>query len=385
MRSRFLAVLALAGVGALLVGVLRRPPPQRSRPSGPALVREAPQLPPRPPAPVAETGCRDACREDFTTLVSPQPSAWTPDVPDRATPFSDDGSFFHARHPAFAPPQGYRVSTALGTGGFLTLELYSRSPKDPGLLARRVTDPADPSNQVLQIASPEHTDGVLLRTSRALGRRYQICARVGYLNVGTGDGLNGYHGGEQNEPWQSGDGDATNENGCYLAALYRSVPQPHNNLFAHQERLAFIDTDNNTEGWTRIWDPGSRQFVRSGWHPLMIAAVDGRGASGENGPPIVSYAAEGWNQPGQLLAADAYQDNTWYTVCIVRRGNQLTLRLSGTFRYGGRTTYEAMLADTSAVVHGDALHYWALGDPHINYYEGSLLVDDVTLTVWDDR
>jgi len=110
--------------------------------------------------------------------------------------------------------------------------------------------------------------------------------------------------------------------------------------------------------------------------------VDGRApATPEEGPALSTFAAGGWNPPGQLLAFDAYQDNTWYTVCVKRVENTVTMRVSGTFRYGGQTTYEGTLHNAGHLAHFHGPHYWLLGDPHINYYEGSFLVDDLTLKV----
>lgn len=318
-------------------------------------------------------------RETFQTLQFKQPLLWRPDVQGEETPFSDNGSFFRKRNPQLKPPQGYRLSASL-SNGFLTLESYSQNQKDPKSLFDIVPDPADPQNRVLRISSPEHTDGTLLRTE-ALGNRYQICARVGYMNFGTGEGLNGYTGGERSSPWV--DGDATEENGFYFGAIYRSKPVPHNNILAHHQRILFMDSDNNTEGWTSIWDPAREEFVKSGVHPVMMVAVDGRGEeTDEYGPPFLCYAAGEWQEPAKIRAVDAYKENTWYTVCITRIDQRCSMKITGDFKFGGNRSYEATFNNGDLLFHFNDPHYWFLGDPHINYYEGSLLVDDVVLRVW---
>jgi len=379
-RVRYSSIL-IAIVSVLLgVAISRIALPSKRMPL-PTPSAVSPITPSSAPIPATIARCPQGCRETFETLTFAEPPRWRQDIPDRSTEFSDDGAFFHKRDPRFTPPQGYRISAAVGQEGFLTLEAYARSQKDPQSVFALVDDPAHPGNHALQLASPEHTDGVLLRTTHPLGTHYQICARIGYINFGTGDGQNGYHGGERNEPWRQDLGDATNENGCYFGAIYNTPPAPHNNIFAHHARIAFIDSDNNTEGWTAIWDPLTRQFLKSGWHPIVMAVLDGQGAeTPEGGPPMRAYAADEWNPSGKIVAVDAYKENTWYTACFTRAGNAFTMQVTGDFRLGGHTTYQAALQDTSDVFHYADSHYWLAGDPHINYYEGTMLIDDVTLT-----
>jgi hypothetical protein len=318
---------------------------------------------------------REACEQ------APALGEWRADAPREASPFDDNGRFFRDRDPAFAPPEGWRISAPAGEDGFLTLELYSRSRKDPTELARVVEDPDRPGHRVWRLAAPEHTDGILLRSSRPLGRRYRICARLGRLDVGSGEAPNGYDDAERAGPWL--DNTATDENGAYFGAIYRSVPIPQNNAVAHHERLVFIDSDNNTEGWTKQWDPAARAFAGNGRHPIVLGAVPAKGDDrGINGKPFLAYAEGRWHPPGRLYAVDAYRDRRWYTACLERDGDRIVLSLEGDFRIHGPVRYRAAI-DLTTLDHRDAPHYWLLGDPHTNYYEGSLLVDDVTLTTRD--
>ena len=320
-------------------------------------------------------------REDFQRLSFARPPGWIPDQPESASRFSDNGAFFHEHESEFRPPQAYRLSAPFGSNGFLALECYSLKKRPLKQMADIVPDPADPGNSVLRLASPDHTDGNILRLTQPLGQRYRICARVGYMRFGTGNGLNGYHGDESSGPWI--DGEAVDENGFYFGAIFRSLPRPHNNLWSHHERIFFIDSDNNREGWTSIWDSRSGDFKRSGRHPVVIGMVDQRENDGDpEGPRFSSYAAGHWQERYSIRAVDAYQENTWYTVCYTRFDDRYTLSISGDFQYGGRTTYEVAIRDARAVPDFHGPHYWMMGDPHINYYEGSLLVDDVTLSTW---
>ncbi len=337
-------------------------------------------------------GWVEVAREGFDALSFPEPPTWQPDdpaalqleLPEEIAPFADDGKLW-AELPLFRLPSAHRISAPFGTDGFLTVESYSRQEKDPAQLFSAVDDPAVPGNKVLQLASPEHTDGTLIRTSQPLGTRYQICARIGYISFGTGDGKNGYSGGERNGPWLQESGDATGENGCYFGAIYRAIPRPHNNVLAHHLRVAFIDSDNNLGAWTVIWTPKPRRFLASGWHPVVMGVSDAYGVlTHPTDTPFLTYAAGVWNEPGEVRAVDAYKENAWYTVCITRFDDRLTLSISGDFRYGGQTTYEATFNEPSRIAYLNDPHYWCLGDPHINYYEGSLLVDDIVLKTWKE-
>ncbi len=145
-----------------------------------------------------------ASREDFQQTSIPD-AAWERDpVPDDG-PFADDGAFFRAR--GVVPPVAYRTSAPLGADGWLRIESYTRSASRAFHdLAQVTADPADPSNRVLRIASPAHTDATVIRSATPLPDRYRISLRVGFADFGDGrPGSNGYAGGERAEPWWNDD------------------------------------------------------------------------------------------------------------------------------------------------------------------------------------
>jgi hypothetical protein len=348
--------------------------------------------------------------EDFQSadLGAPQ---WQADpVPDDG-PFADQGAFFRKQH--VVQPQGFRISSAFGRGGWLTLESYTRNRGSPfSSHASIVADPADPSNRVLRIASPAHTDGTVVRPTRPLPERYRVSLRVGFANFGDGrPGLNGYGGGETAEPWSNDD--ATAQNGFYWLTILDSVPRPHNNTWIHHHRKVVIDSDNNVPPWMQIFD--GRQFVVSGEHPIMMFALDGKGQGTElTGKPFLSYSAGAWQPSGDIRAVDSYLPGEWYRVSIERSDGRFTMEISGRFRYGGQSTYRSTIdAAASCVWHfnrsaaedasrcvdeghlpsldasfpnwpaGATWPDWFMfGDPHTNYYEGDVLYDDVRLEVW---
>lgn len=347
---------------------------------------------------------------DNTTLPSPEWSADT--YPDSG--FSDNGTFFQSR--GVSPPKAFRASAPFGSNGWLTVETYSRSQTTAVSALFAVTgDPAGGSNRVLRISSPVHTDATIVRPTDALPDRYRISLRVGHADFGDGlPGNNGYDGGETADPWLEHE-DATAENGFYWLTILDTVPRPHNNVYIHHHRKVCMDTDNNYPPWTEIFN--GRSFIESGEMPLLMFGLDGLGPTSEfGGKPFYAYAGGAWQASGAIRAVDSYRPMTWYRVSIERNGDRFTLAASGDFRYGGTKTYSATIdaagqcvwhynreplaADSPCV---DNSHYpsmpdepalwpagsgwpdyFMFGDPHNNFYEGSVHYDDIRLEVWRD-
>ncbi len=364
------------------------------------------------PTPPATPGWTVVAREDFETNAIPA-GAFAPDpVPDDG-PFSDGGSFFTAR--GVTPPTAYRATQPFGDAGWLTVESYSR--RATAALSDHVaivSDPASPSNHVLRLRSPEHTDATVIRPTVALPARYRVSLRVGYAAFGDGQPVqNGYVGTPTAEPWWP-DEDARQQNGFYWLTILDHQPRPHNNTWIHHHRKIVVDSDNHYPPWMEIWNGNG--FVWSGEHPVMVIALDGTGASSEHsGNPFLSYSDGAWQPSGAIRAVDAYRPSTWYRLTIERDGPKYTIELSGDFAWGGQQTYRATVdAAASCVWHypvnadeaagaagcaakagilpgltewnaGESWPDWFMfGDPHVNYYAGEVYYDDVTLEVWKD-
>jgi hypothetical protein len=297
--------------------------------------------------------------------------------------------------------------------GWLVVEGYSRAPGTRlHDLAAVVPDPAGGPNRVLRLASPAHTDAVVVRPAALLPDRYRISLRVGYPSFGDGaaGGKNGYRGGERAEPWL--DADATTQNGFYWLSILDAQPRPHNNVWIHHHRKVVIDSDNHFPPWMERFV--GQRFVSSGAFPIMMFALDGKGPDDPIvGRPFLSYAAGEWQPSGQIRMVDAYRTDRWYRVAIERVGERFTLEISGDFLHGGERTYRASIdAAARCVLHynrtpdemdprcadetslpdlGPAFPGWPrgsaypdwffFGDPHENYYTGQIFYDDVRLEV----
>jgi hypothetical protein len=337
--------------------------------------------------------------EDFEQLALPA-ARWAPDpVPDDGR-YADAGEYFTAQ--GISPPAAFRLSAPFSAESWLTLESYTRDGTTPfASVAAVVPDPAGGANKVLRIASPAHTDATVVRPTAPLPSRYRISLRVGFADFGDGlPGLNGYDGGETGEPWYAQS--ATTQNGFYWLTILDALPRPHNNVWIHHHRKIVVDSDNNLPVFTEVWN--GTAFISSGVRPIMLFALDGRGAVNERtGPPFLSWSNGAWQPSGRIRAVDAYRPGEWYRVSIERFDATFTVELSGNFQYGGQRTYRATIDAAAACVWhfnrpgedgsrcagpawpatGSWPDWFMFGDPHSNFYEGSVHYDDVRLEVWE--
>jgi len=328
--------------------------------------------------------------ETFEALSLPA-GGWLPD--DHPTHQRDDGTFgdwgeFHRVKRGVNAPHGYRISARFGKDGWLTVEAFSRSiSTSTGSLFAQVPDPDSKrvGNHVLRIASPLHTDGTVIRPTNPLPSEYRVCVKVGYASFG--DGIagagrqNGYLGTET-DPWKMWN--PIKDNGFYWLAIIDDVPRPRNNVWIHHHRKVVIDSDNNQDAWSEVWN--GRTFINSGYHPIFMLVHDREGPEYEdNGKPYIPFAAGRWQPSDTIRAVDVYKDRTWYTACIGRISGQYWLSMAGEFQYGGNTAYSAAIPVTR-VFHGDIgpggwPEYFMFGDPHTNYYRGEVYYDDLRLEV----
>jgi hypothetical protein len=289
---------------------------------------------------------------------------WAADTFQNTDKYSDGGSYFQQL--GVIPPVAYRAEAPFGKSGWLSVASYSRSNltrfED---LFSIVPDPADPTNHVLKVSSPKSTDGT-----------------IGFASFGDGkfNGKNGYSGGETDEPWSNGD--ATLENGFYWLTILDAPPRPHNNIWIHHHRKVTLDSDNNKDAWTNIWE--GKSWVADGQHPLMMFGVDKDGNDEDStGRPFLSWSNGALQPSGAIRAVDAYKDNTWYSACIERNETNYVLTVSGDFKWGGQQTYVGTIPLHLVYATDPGIpDFFMFGDPHNNYYRGSVFYDDIKLETW---
>lgn len=346
---------------------------------------------------------------DFETFPIREIPAWRVNEATYAGPFSEVGEYYTGRDTVI--PDSRRTTVALAPGDWLLAEVYTQ--RDNGILIDFldvVPDPADPTNTVLKLSSFAHTDAIVLRNARPLPKRYTLSYRIGFMDYG-GDGPdNGYDGDETSGPWDTAP--ATAHNGFYWLAMMDTVPQPHNNRWSHHHRKFFIDT------WNNLRDERG----------INIAGVDGSSISDPRfGRAFIAYDGSNWGSGSNIGPVDYYLPNEWYSVRLQKTDTAYHFSIEGRFLNRGQGEISGVLDATRAcvfnfdfgesksgagehdtpagrtgpvstcspgpgpVANGVLYRAWppgpsypdffVIGDPHINYYEGSLLVDDLMLQV----
>jgi hypothetical protein len=325
--------------------------------------------------------------EDHASLFETGSPGWVADTYQYTDEYSDGGGHFQSK--GVKPPTAFRSEGPFGKDGWLSVASYSRSDHTKfSDLFEVVPDPADANNHVLKISSPKHTDATVVRPTNALPKKYRVCLKVGFADFGDGKpgaGRNGYAGGESDGPWFNGD--ATLENGFYWLTILDATPRPHNNVWIHHHRKVTIDSDNNKESWTNIWE--GKGWMADGQHPIMMFGIDGdkdAWDSGDNGRPFLSWSNGALQPSGEIRAVDAYKDKTWYSACIERNEDDFVLTTSGDFKWGGQQTYVGKIPVRSVYEAGEGVpDFFMFGDPHNNYYRGSVYYDDIRLEGWQEQ
>ncbi len=385
-------------------------------------------VPPPVAAPAPPERWRLAYHETFDTPFA-EPDRWVEDrygadSPYHVDVFDEDGAFFRDKVGAEFTRQlgrfrSFRKSFVHGRDGWLTVELYGRDDDRDGVPESGGRFEAVGGQA--RLTSTRHTDGALLRSTRPLPPRYRIEVTVSGIEFGGLDpargGRNGYHGDELAGPWRW-DGQlrqparATTDNGLYFLAITDYAnPAPHNNVFIHHHRKAVIDTDNNTypDGpWSQVWNPRTGRAEPDGHHPLNLFVLSGESwVSDWTGNAFLSWSPGGWQE--DFVMADKYLDGEPFTVTIERDGESFTLGASGRFHHGGDARYRARrrFRDRPVIWHYNQTpaeyapasfdrpdlgrygrawppgssypEHFILGDPHINYYEGTARFDDLKL------
>lgn len=377
-------------------------------------------------------------RETFDAPFE-EPAAWVEDTygdesPYHVDAFSDDGAFFRERGGApfmeeLHTFRSFRKSYRYGEGGWLTVELHGRDEDRDGKpeSGGRFTSVSGKAHLV----SARHTDAALLTSTEPLPARYRLVVTVSNVHFGGAlngsfvhnGKVNGYDGAESATPWRlpipgEPPPPATTDNGVYfLCIVDYPHPAPHNNVFIHHHRKVVLDTDNNAwagHSWSKVYDPALGRPVEEGSHYAGLVFLRGDDFGSERtGNEFMSWTTAGFfHEP---VFADRYLDGESYRFSIERDGVGFALSIEGRFARGGLTTYRAYRTfagppviwhynqtasegprgrfDRTLTYQGQTTHTWpadagypdylVLGDPHINYYEGSADFDDLELWLPD--
>jgi hypothetical protein len=200
--------------------------------------------------------------------------------------------------------------------------------------------------------SESYRDSAIIRSTRPLPRTYTIRVVVGAIDYE----LEHVRRLPRDPAYAEG---PETQNGCYLLTITDTAPTEHYmNDWWHRHRKVVIDVDNN------VWGSGMP-------HPIFMVYFDDQNK-------LVSWDGRkvGWEQAWRKGVE--YRPDAWYVVDIQRTDTKYTLSVSdeaGTLLARG----SVLLGDVWHATDGSP-DYFALGDPHENYYQGSMKVRSISLS-----
>ena len=271
--------------------------------------------------------------EGLTKILSPSSPAQG--VPVAATPVAQADENFSKQVDAVS-------GKSLGDYGQLTFELY-----------RGGTFIIDGKSGFAWQRSDSYKDSAIIRSTNPLPQTYKVSAIVGEINYD----LSNIEGLAKDPEYKEGPQD---ENGCYLLAITDEAPTGHHtNDWWHQHRKACIDVDNN------VWGSGMPD-------PVFITYYDKNNT-------MMAFNGETEQWATKWTKAITYDSYKWYKVEIEKTSRKFILKIyddKGKFLRGG-------MVDLKDVWHEDGKHpdYFVIGDPHENYYQGSMKIRSISMPV----
>ncbi|HBO98096.1 MAG TPA: hypothetical protein DE315_05870 [Candidatus Omnitrophica bacterium] len=240
----------------------------------------------------------------------------------------------------FSKPIKAVSGKSFGKDGQLTFELY-----------RNGTFVIDGKSGYAWQKSASYRDSAIIRSTKALPKTYKISVVVGGIDYG----LENISGLPQDPEYTEG---PQNENGSYLIAITDTPPiDHHTNTWWHQHRKVAIDVDNN------VWGHGMP-------NPVFMVYFDR-----EN--KLVSFDGEDNEWRKDWMKTMTYEPGKWYRVEIEKTKKQYILSV--------RTDAGQLLKSASVglekIWNADEYHkdYFAVGDPHENYYQGSMKIKEISM------
>ena len=227
-----------------------------------------------------------------------------------------------------------------GSDGQLTFELF-----------RNGTFNIDGKSGFAWQVSESYRDSAIIRSTEALPKTYKISVVLGEIDYG----LERIEGLPQDPDYSEG---PQNENGVYLLAITDELPSGHHtNDWWHQHRKVVIDVDNN------IWGSGMP-------NPIFMIYLN-------KDNKLVCLDGQENHWVGKWRKGITYDSKAWYKVEIEKTNDSFILRVfdsNGKMLKGGIVPLEY-------VWHADGNYpeYFVIGDPHENYYQGSMKIKSISI------
>ncbi len=199
--------------------------------------------------------------------------------------------------------------------------------------------------------SDHYGDVALIRSEKALPKTYTVSIVIGDIDYG----LQHIEGLQRDPEYPEG---PTNENGCYLLAITDEEPSGHHeNLWWHEHRKVVIDVDNNTMGFGMP-------------RPIFMVYFDR-----DNQLMAFDDTTQKWQS--EWRKAVTYELGAWYRVEVTRTPSEFILRI---FDSNNHLLNEGKI-NLNQVWHADMPDYFVTGDPHENFYQGSVKVKSISMPV----
>ncbi len=241
----------------------------------------------------------------------------------------------------FDRPIAAVAGESFGKAGQLTFELF-----------RNGTFVIDGQSGYAWQKSDSYRDSGFIRSTRKLPKTYKISIVLGEIDYN----LDKIQQLPQDPEYPEG---PQNENGCYLIAITDEKPTGHHtNIWWHRHRKIVIDVDNNA------WGHGMP-------NPIFMIYFD-------RSNDLVSYDGQADEWLKDWKKAVTYEPSRWYKVEVEKTKSHFILSVydrRGKLLKQGRVPLKN-------VWHEDEFHsdYFVVGDPHENYYQGSMKIDSITFT-----
>jgi hypothetical protein len=200
--------------------------------------------------------------------------------------------------------------------------------------------------------SRSYRDSAFIRSTEPLPKTYKITVVVGEIDYN----LNKIEKLPKDPEYPEG---PTNENGVYLISITDVKPDGHHtNIWWHQHRKLVIDVDNN------VWGHGMP-------NPIFMVYFDRNNS-------LVSYdgANDVWQR--EWKKAVTYESKQWYTIEVEKTKKHFIMSISDD---KGKVLKKSKV-ELKDVWHEDQYHpdYFVIGDPHENYYQGSMKIRSIAIT-----
>ncbi len=200
--------------------------------------------------------------------------------------------------------------------------------------------------------SDSYRDSAFIRSTKPLPKTYKISIVVGEIDYN----LDKISQPPKDPEYPEG---PQGENGCYLLSITDVKPDGHHtNIWWHQHRKLVIDVDNN------VWGHGMP-------NPIFMVYFD-------RSNRLVSFDGQRNEWLSDWRKAVTYDPSAWYTVEVEKTKTHFILSVLD--------EKKKMLKQSKIrlenIWHEDDSHqdYFVVGDPHENYYQGSVKIKSIAFT-----